>query len=67
MARPLPTCFNFVVADENDLIVEHGAGLRINQPAGLDRGHLGSRARGTRQRQPQQQCESLLHVLHLSL
>ena len=51
--QALADLLNLVVADENDLIVEHGAGLRINQPAGFDRCHLGSRAGGKRQTQPQ--------------
>ena len=49
IVKPLAHRFNLVVADENDLIAEHRSSLRIDQAAGLDRGHLGGSSCGTRQ------------------
>jgi len=61
--KVFPYSFNLVVADENDLIVPYSTGFRVNQPASFDRSHLRRAAQGTRQPQPQQECESSLHGL----
>jgi hypothetical protein len=48
--KPLAYRFNLVIADKNDLILEHRTRLRIDQASGLNRGYLGRGSCGTPQR-----------------
>ncbi len=51
--KPFAYGFNLVVTDEDNLVIEHCPGLRINQPPRLDCCHLGRSACGAPQPKPQ--------------
>jgi hypothetical protein len=64
-AQAFAHLFNLVITNENDLIGQDGSGVRIQQAARFDDGHLcGYGHRGEQQSRNREEMNSHLALLH---